>query len=134
MLWSALISALTVPHASTNIAASLQLMIICGVNKKQCPRMHHFQKIFCLWSQLPHCKCDNIWIDDSICLIWLLSTCHSCNVINWDFFYLLWSSFFISYSQTQFNLINIDWKAISFNGATFFLSLMFKKHVNQMLS
>lgn len=128
-----LISALTVPDTRTNITTSLWLMIICGVNKKQRPTMHHLQ-IFCLWSQLPHCKHDNKWIDDSICLIWLLSTCHNCNVVNWDFF--ICSSLVSSFPtlQTEFNLINVDWKAVSFNGATFLKSLMFKKHENQMLS
>lgn len=130
MLWSLLISALTVPHANTNIAASLWLIIICGVNRKQCPRIYHL----CLWSQLPHCKHDYKWIDDSICLIWLLSTCQNCNVTNWDFFICsgLVSSF--PTLQTEFNSINMDWKTVSFNGTTFFKSLMFKKHANQMLS
>lgn len=130
MLWSLLISAMTAPRTNTSIATSLWLMAICGVNKS-CPRIHHF----CLWSQLPHCKHDNKWVDDSICLIWLLSTCQNCNVTNWDFFICsgLVSSF--PTLQTEFNSINIDWKTVHFNGATFFfLSLMFKKHAKQMLS
>lgn len=118
MLWSLLISAMTVPRANTSIATSLWLMAIRGVNKN-CPRIHHF----CLWSQLPHCKHDNKWVDDSICLIWLLSTCQNCNVTNWDFFICsgLVSSF--PTLQTEFNSINIDWKTVRFNGATFFFYL-----------
>lgn len=114
---------------NTNITASLWLLI-CRVNRKQCPRIYHL----CLWSQLPHCKHDYKWIDDSICLIWLLSTCQNCNVTNWDFFICsgLVSSF--PTLQTEFNSINIDWKTVSFNGATFLNLWCLRKHANQMLS